>query len=349
MMHLLVATLLSIVTSVLASYITADDVLNKPYSSLLAVPLDSRQEGSPNINDSTGDDVPDDLLKPDGSLNMTSFSALTSTTCQSTLSNLRRTTSPSGMSICFNLPSLNTTSGVFEVDLRLYRVTEPRDAWAGVQPGDVDVKVGFANARVRNVTEEEVMGIGMVGDLRTRQLDDRVRELQRYMLVGQIQRDKLKSNMSLYVSYTDTEIHEQPAPPLDNQRVLMIVLRSALEALLMPSLSLIARSPRSSGNLTTVLSPNEASFVTGVFSTLTPQSAFSLAQAAVSSSLTLLEEGDIAFVLPGTQILIFPIGLVITGTWALLGCGVYAFGTVERWRFREGYRERVKGAGGAGI
>ncbi|KAI6785537.1 uncharacterized protein J7T54_007180 [Emericellopsis cladophorae] len=322
-MQLLASALLAFAASTVATFVTADDVLLKPYASLLASPLDARQEdGSSSNNDTTDGDVPDNLLKPDGTINMTSFLELTSTTCLSRLSNLRRTTSPSGMSICFNLPSLNTTSGVFEADLRLYKVTEPRDAWEGIEPGDVDVNVGFANARVRNVTEQEIMGIGMVGELQARQADDRVQELQRYMLVGQVQGDKLDANMTM----------------------------SAIEALLMPTLSLTALSPQSSDNLTTLLSPNEASFITGVFSDLTPQSSFSLAQAAVSSSLALLDEGEVAFILPGTQILIFPIGLIITGTWALLGVGVYAFGTVERWRFRESYRERVKGGvGGAGI
>ncbi|KAG9258823.1 uncharacterized protein F5Z01DRAFT_4846 [Emericellopsis atlantica] len=322
-MQLLASALFAFAASTVATFVTADDVLLKPYASLLASPLDARQEdGSSSNNDTTGGDVPDNLLNPDGTINMTSFSALTSTTCTSKLSSLRRTTSPSGMSICFNLPSLNTTNGVFEADLRLYKVTEPRGAWEGVKPGDVDVNVGFANARVRNVTEKEIMGIGMVGELQARQVDDGVQELQRYMLVGQVQQDKLDTNMTM----------------------------SALEALLMPSLSLTAPSAQSSDNLTTLLSPNEASFITGVFSTLTPQSSFSIAQAAVSSSLALLDEGEIAFILPGTQILIFPIGLIITGTWALLGVGVYAFGTVERWRFREGYRDRVKGGvGAAGI
>jgi len=315
-MQLLASALLTFAASTIATFVTADDVLLKPYASLLASPLDARQE------DASSSDVPDIQLNPDGTINMTSFSALTTTTCLSTLSNLRRTTSPSGMSICFNLPSLNTTSGVFEADLRLYKVTEPRDAWVGVEPADVDVNVGFANARVRNVTEKEIMGIGMVGELQTRQVDDRVQELQHYMLVGQVQQDQLDGNMTM----------------------------SALEALLMPTLSLTAPSPQSSDNLTTLLSPNEASFITGVFSDLTPQSSYSLAQAAVSSSLALLDEGEIAFILPGTQILIFPIGLIITGTWALLGISVYAFGTVERWRFREGYRDRVKGGvGGVGI
>lgn len=113
----------------------------------------------------------------------------------------------------------------------------------------------------------------------------------------------------------------------------------------MPSLTLTGPTP--SRNLTTTLSPNEAAFLTGVFSDKTPISDFSAAQAAVDAQLQRLRNGtgtepDVAFILPGTQILIFPVGLIITGTWALLGIAAYGFGTVERWRFREIYRERAK-------
>lgn len=110
------------------------------------------------------------------------------------------------------------------------------------------------------------------------------------------------------------------------------------------------------GNLETTVSPNSASFITGVFSNSTPQSSFSLAQSAVDAELARLEAGEVAFVLPGTQILIFPIGLVITGTWLLLGLTAYGYGTYQRYNFRETYRQRktamdnlARGRGGAGI
>ena len=109
----------------------------------------------------------------------------------------------------------------------------------------------------------------------------------------------------------------------------------------MPSLSLSAPSPDDPNrDLRTTLSPNEASFLTGVFSDMTPQSDFAAAQGAVDRQIQRLEDRDIAFVLPGTQIMIFPIGLIITGTWMLLGVSVYGFGTWERWQHREMYRQR---------
>lgn len=108
----------------------------------------------------------------------------------------------------------------------------------------------------------------------------------------------------------------------------------------MPVLSLSAAV--GSRNITSSLSPNEASFTTGVFSNMSPMSSFSAAEAAINEQLRRLDEGDVAFVLPGTQILIFPIGLIITMAWTLMGLAAYGFGTVERWRFRELYKERSR-------
>lgn len=312
MVHLV--PLLALSTLGLANHILrAEDVLSRPYASIITHPeLYARQDG-PSGNEANNDT---ETLNPDGSLNMTSFTLSTNTACRSALSSMSRASNPSGMSICFNLPSLDTRSGVFEADLRLYQVSEPRDAWTDVKISDVDVNVGFGNARVRNVTEEDVRGVGMVGDLGKRQDEGNGPELlQKYMLVGQINEPDMQPNLSMAV----------------------------LEALIMPTLTLSSTDPA----LNTTLSPNEASFLTGVFSDQTPMSDFSAAQAAVYDSLDRLDAEEEVFVLPGTQIMVFPIGAVITGAWAVIGIGAYGWGTVGRWRFREGYKERVKmGMGG---
>lgn len=46
------------------------------------------------------------------------------------------------------------------------------------------------------------------------------------------------------------------------------------------------------------------------------------------------------FRLPGTRILIFPIGAIITGVWTLLFVGVVSWGTLGRVQFREQYRRQ---------
>jgi hypothetical protein len=88
------------------------------------------------------------------------------------------------------------------------------------------------------------------------------------------------------------------------------------------------------------LASNEATFVNGVFSD--EANATTLAASAASASAAAASASAAApFVVPGTKILIFPIGAIITGVWALLGVGTVAYGTVWKIRFRDHYRGRV--------
>lgn len=173
--------------------LTPDDVLSRPYASLIADTSLVRRQDVPSPN-------PQDLLNPDGSLNMTVFSSATNDACRSALASMPRASNPSGMSICFNLPSLNTQNGGFEADLRLYRVSQPRGQWAQVDINQIDVNVGFPNARVSSVTQDDLSGVGMVGQLaarRERSQTDLPELLQSYMLVGQINESKMSENMTM--------------------------------------------------------------------------------------------------------------------------------------------------------
>lgn len=94
-------------------------------------------------------------------------------------------------------------------------------------------------------------------------------------------------------------------------------------------------------NVSTTLSSQEATFVAGVFA----------AQAAPTPVAqdkplqTLVTAPDQPFVVPGLNILIFPIGGIITGIWAILFCGTIAYGTFGRYQFREDFRRRKARAG----
>ena len=109
----------------------------------------------------------------------------------------------------------------------------------------------------------------------------------------------------------------------------------------MPILALTGPpSSSSSTPITTTVSANEASFLTGVFSQSIVMSDFASAQAAVTSAVAGLKTGDTQFVLPGRQMLIFPTGLIITGSWALVGIIAYGFGTYERMKYAQLYKRR---------
>ena len=107
-----------------------------------------------------------------------------------------------------------------------------------------------------------------------------------------------------------------------------------VEALVMPQVTL------SAGGVSTTVQPNAAAFINGVFSKEIIQSDFGVAQAAVEDIVAQLANGDVAFVLPGVNILIFPIGLIVTSIWLAIGLAFYGFGTYERYAYRDSYRRR---------
>jgi len=96
------------------------------------------------------------------------------------------------------------------------------------------------------------------------------------------------------------------------------------------------------------VSSNEAVFVNGVFSKEVIMSDIARAQLAVNELVDGLGNGTVAFVLPGVELLIFPIGLIITGLWMLMGFAIYGLGTFERINHRHTFRTRKlrEGKGG---
>lgn len=88
----------------------------------------------------------------------------------------------------------------------------------------------------------------------------------------------------------------------------------------------------------TTLSSKEATFVNGVFGP-TPSTTGNLASVQKPIQ-TLVTASDEPFVVPGMNILIFPIGLIVTGAWTLIFVTAVGYGTIMRMRFRESYRRQ---------
>jgi hypothetical protein len=101
--------------------------------------------------------------------------------------------------------------------------------------------------------------------------------------------------------------------------------------------------------VSTNVSSNEAAFVTGEFSNDVVVSNFRLAELAVEAEVALLKNGTVAFVLPGVRLMIFPVGLVITSIWLLLGLSAYGMGTFARYNFREAHKRRMAVAQKGGV
>ncbi|OAA38181.1 hypothetical protein BBO_07190 [Beauveria brongniartii RCEF 3172] len=323
--------------------VRAEDVLSTPYLSLTPKPVLRRRKQQPQAGDASDNNNNNNnnnnnattrndgiQLQPDGSLNLTAWNQDTDAACVDALRAITRATNPSGNCICYNLPSLDARTGVFEAELRLYKVSEPRDSWAGIAPAGIKVSVSYSGASASPVRPAALTGKGMQGGaksvvprsdggrLESRE-DHNPQLLQAYMLVGQIDKKEMLDQMSM----------------------------AALQKLVMPTLTLAATN--SSGvRLATNVSLNEATFVNGVFSRDVVQSDFSAAQAAVDDALAALHNGTAAFVLPGVQLMILPIGLIITSIWLAIGLAAYGLGTFERIQYAEMYKERKGAAGGRG-
>jgi hypothetical protein len=109
-----------------------------------------------------------------------------------------------------------------------------------------------------------------------------------------------------------------------------------LQKVLVPVVTLSAVNATGQ-TVTANLSSNEATFVNGVFATqVVPTKS-----QAIPPIQTLVVASGAPFVVPGLNILIFPIGGIVTGIWAVLLIGTIGYGTVGRMQFREQYRRRM--------
>ncbi|KAK3484927.1 uncharacterized protein B0T23DRAFT_52218 [Neurospora hispaniola] len=304
----------------------------------------------------------DPIFTADGTLNMTAWNAQVNAACISTLRQLKQASNPSGTCVCYNLPALDNSTGVFEADLRLFRISDARDSFAGIAPEKISVGLRFTGANVRTANPDQPVAgasqasqgaaaaaaastssqaetaspssgavgaasVGRVGGSGDGEAANKlaVRQtivqdlpsngdptlLQQYLLVGKIDADKMTGQMTM----------------------------AQLQHLLLPIVTLSGVNPQGAA-VSTNISSNEAAFVAGVFSKEVVLSDFNRAQLAVEDEIARLKNGTTAFVLPGVQIMIFPVGLVITSVWLAIGIAAYGYGTFVRYNFAVQYKQR---------
>ncbi|KAK3323277.1 hypothetical protein B0T19DRAFT_200692 [Cercophora scortea] len=250
----------------------------------------------------------DTVVNPDGSINMTAWDAQANSACIAALTALPSSSNPSGTCVCYNLPALDSTSGTFEADLRLFQLNQPTAEFLGIPPANIQVSLSYKGASVSPVssgTAAQKIGVS------ARQ-NQNIKQLQTYLFVGQIDKAQMTPGLSM----------------------------AQLQALVMPVVTLSGTN--GAGQLvSTNVSSNEAAFVAGVFSKEVVMSTFAMAELAVEDEVARLKNGTTAFVLPGVSIMIFPVGFIITGLWTFVGVAAYAYGTYCRYSFRDQHRQRM--------
>ncbi|KAF2196602.1 hypothetical protein GQ43DRAFT_467064 [Delitschia confertaspora ATCC 74209] len=261
--------------------------------------------------------------------NLALWEMQTQQACRSALTSLDgQASNPSGLAVCYNLPFLDKQRGVFQAELRMYNVSAPIDPWVGITAGDVTMTLSYLGATVQmmNGTFSKHKRAAEVGwpPIRRENVDGllvekrqnagaegkRPTELKVLMYVGKINSNLMGSAMT----------------------------ESTLQPLLIPTIQLTATSPSSKAPLSATLSSQEASFVNGVFS---KASSTINKGAAAQASATAAAAKAVPFVLPGTKLAFFPVGLVITSVWTVLLFLAVGLGTMGRIQFRDQYRRRM--------
>ena len=130
--------------------------------------------------------------------------------CTAALEKLNgKASNEAGMAVCYNLPSLDNTTGVFQADLRLFKVSEPTGKFANIPPQNVMVGLAYVGATVRpvntsaiglrSVEERSEDIVSLISWPRSVKLDGRATiplMAQAYAFVGQINKDLIGTDMS---------------------------------------------------------------------------------------------------------------------------------------------------------
>jgi hypothetical protein len=109
---------------------------------------------------------------------------------------------PAGLSVCYNLPFLNNSAGVFQADLRLYMIAPATGDFAGVPPQNVQVSLQYFGASVTPVAPSELMRRSTLNEP-SLHIESLVNPrattptlIQRYSFAGQINKDLMMPNMN---------------------------------------------------------------------------------------------------------------------------------------------------------
>jgi hypothetical protein len=105
--------------------------------------------------------------------------------CTAALTPIKTVSNEAGFLGCYNIPFLNTATGVFEADLRLYQISQPTGGFSGVKPTDISVQMSYPDAAFSTLPQNTPNARREL-DLDRRQNGGGMNELQAFLFVGQI-------------------------------------------------------------------------------------------------------------------------------------------------------------------
>lgn len=119
------------------------------------------------------------------SIDQAQIDVTTSAACSAALGDIKSVSNDAGLLGCYNIPFLNTNTGVFEADLRLYQLLQPRGAFEGIKATDVSVQVSYPNAAFSTIPQS-MRDAKREVELRSRQAPGSMMELQNFLFIGQV-------------------------------------------------------------------------------------------------------------------------------------------------------------------
>lgn len=82
-------------------------------------------------------------------MNITEWDAQTMAACTSALEMLNgKASNDAGMAVCYNLPFLDNSTGVFQADLRLFMISAPTGQFANIPTQNISVSLSYVGATV---------------------------------------------------------------------------------------------------------------------------------------------------------------------------------------------------------
>jgi hypothetical protein len=193
----------------------ADRSRSENIEDILRSYIDSLDDNTNNLYRRQSTSAPTNSDNP--TTNSSTWDSITLSACTAALEMLRGlASSPSGMAFCYNLPSLDNSTGVFQADLRLFTISSPTGDFANVLPKDVAVGVQYVGATVQAISPTELKTRGLEGrkfplasppakrkgkrdagrSQRRRRKNAAPVLAQSYAFVGQINRNALTANLN---------------------------------------------------------------------------------------------------------------------------------------------------------
>lgn len=240
--------------------------------------------------------------------------------CAAALSNLNGVaTSLTGMSLCYDVASLDINTGAFISNVYLYQVSPAAGNWTTINGSSLMDVVGYPSSNIVQMSVTKRNIFKRVSDTP----DDAPVLVVSQQYSGQVNQGSWNPS-NMYVP--PLPIQNVTLPHFTNSRS----PRTEQMLALTPIVHITALTP--SGQLLNATLPtDEAAFITGFYAKTAIANAAAAASAAAS----------IPFVLPGVAPAFFPVGGVVVGAWVFLFTLVVGLGTFGRWQLRRDYRSRA--------